>query len=516
MNSRSYKLIFTLLILSVVFILVLQAFWIRNFYIQKEEEFNSTVYSALEKVATKIEERKGLRKLQQNITVQKNDILLKDRKHSATLINKSVVVSNYSQVRNNNKKEDVEIKIGDVNMIQNDMKEIKIGDSSIKIISPHSTIVTKTQTLLSNGENSNEVDKLMDKMLLEIKIVDDDEKNPDTLNNIIKRVFENKGLFIPYEFSIKKIFKNKNETLSSSKGFNEKERSFVTDLSANKIFSTHNFLFVQFPGGNSFVFSSMRNTLILSLVFSLVMLSVFYYTIRLILKQKKLSEMKSDFINNMTHELKTPIATISLATDAINNPLIKNNEEKFKDYTRILKEENQKLNNHVERVLEMSMIDKGQLHLNKKKISLDQLINNTLKTHKLHIEKQNAKVNVEIDKEIFAMLDEGHMQAVFNNLIDNALKYSKEFCEIRINIKEVAKELVITFKDNGIGIDQHLKEKVFEKFFRVQGGNLHDAKGFGLGLAYVRSIVEAHGGTIELQSEKGKGSEFIIKLKKDV
>jgi two-component system phosphate regulon sensor histidine kinase PhoR len=513
MNTRSYKLIFTLLISSVVFILVLQAFWIRNFYIQKEDEFNATVYSALEKVAAKIEERKGLKKLQQNITVQKHDVQLKNGKQQTTIINKSVVVSNYAQVKNNDKKEDVEIKIGDVNSVKDAMREVKFNDSSVKIMPGNASMIS--QTLQSNDAGNANIDKLMDKMLFEIKIVDNDEKNPDTLNNIIKRVFENKGLFLPYEFALKKIFKKKDETLSRSKGFNDKEKAFVTDLSANKVFSTHNYLFVQFPGGNSFVFGSMKSTLLLSLVFSLVMLGVFYYTIRLILKQKKLSEMKNDFINNMTHELKTPIATISLATDAINNPHIKDNEERFKDYTRILKEENQKLNSHVERVLEMAMIDKGELYLNKKPVSLTQLVTNTLNTHKLHIQKQNAKVNVDIEKEVIVHLDENHMQAVFNNLMDNALKYSKELCEITIKIREVVNELVISFKDNGIGVDQPMREKVFEKFFRAQGGNLHDVKGFGLGLAYVRSIVEAHGGTIELQSEKGVGSEFIIKLKND-
>jgi two-component system phosphate regulon sensor histidine kinase PhoR len=512
MNIRSYKLIVVLLISSVVFILVLQAFWIRNFYVQKEDEFNSRVYAALERVANKIEERKGLRKLQQNITVQKNNITVNGKGHETTVINKSTVVSNYAQVKNRDKKEHMEIRMGDVNSIQNEMGDIKIGDSSVKIFSPNTTIVTKTQTIQSNGK-PDELNKLMDKMLLEIKIVDNDERDPDTLNNIIKKVFENKGLFLPYEFALKKIFKNKQENLASSKGFNEKEHSYVSDLSANKVFSSHNYLMVQFPDKNSFVFASIRNTFILSILFSLVIISIFFYTIRLILKQKKLNEMKNDFINNMTHELKTPIATISLATDAINNPTIKDNEEKFRDYTRILKEENQKLNSHVERVLEMAMLDKGELVLHKKPVNIGALIQKSIEAHKLHIQKQNAQVNLDNGIETLCEVDEEHMHAVFNNLLDNALKYSRDLCTVHIKVAHSLKDLVITFKDNGIGIDKDQKEKVFDKFFRAQSGNLHDVKGFGLGLAYVRSIVEAHDGSIELLSEKGKGSEFIIKLK---
>jgi two-component system, OmpR family, phosphate regulon sensor histidine kinase PhoR len=510
-SAKPYKFIFVSLIASVVCILALQGFWIRNFYLQKEEEFKATVYSALEKAAVKITERKNLQKLRQKITIHKEKIQPGGKKN-AVLVTKSATVSNYAQVRNPDKKEDIDIRISDVSSIQNEMPEIKIGDSSIRILSDNPGMITRSQTLQTSDGKNDEVNKLMDKMLMEVKIVDSDEKHPDTLNNIIKRVFENKGLFLPYEFAMKKIFKNKDETLASSKGFSDKQFSFVTDLSANKVFSTHNYLLVQFPNGGTFVFDSMRNMLLLSLLFSLVIIGVFYYTIRLIIKQKKLGEMKNDFINNMTHELKTPIATISLATEAINNPLIKDNDEKFKDYTRILKEENQKLNSHVERVLEMAMLDKGELVLNKKQVNIGKLIQRTIESHKLLIQKQNAKVNFSPDTEVICRVDEEHMLAAFNNLLDNALKYSKEFCTVNIQIARPLKDLVITFKDNGIGIDKEQKEKVFDKFFRAQGGNLHDVKGFGLGLSYVRSIVEAHNGSIELLSEKGKGSEFIIKL----
>lgn len=509
MSPRPYKLIFFLLITSVLSILTLQGFWLRNFYIQKEDEFNSRVYLAMEKIVARIDERKGLKKLQHNVTIHKNSA--NTGAQNTTIINKSVVVSNYAQVQNREKKEDVEIRISDVNSIKHAMKNVEIGDSSMSVMSPNATIVTRTQTLQSIGKNE-ELDKLMNKMLMEIKIVDDDEKNPDTLNNIIKKVFENKGLFLPYEFALKKIFKNKDETLASSKGFNDKEQSFTTDLSANKVFTTHNYLMLQFPTRSSYVFASIQNMLVLSLVFSLVIIGAFYYTIRLILKQKKLSEMKNDFINNMTHELKTPIATISLATDAISNPFVKEDQEKFKDYTRILKEENQKLNTHVERVLEIAMLDKGELAIRKKTLDVVGLIKKAIETHKLLIEKKKASVNIYYDAEFAFDVDEEHMLAVFNNLLDNALKYSKEICTINIHVTKSIKALIISFKDNGIGIDKAQREKVFDKFYRVQSGNVHDVKGFGLGLSYVRSIIEAHNGTIELQSEKGKGSEFIIKF----
>jgi two-component system phosphate regulon sensor histidine kinase PhoR len=509
MNAKPYKLIFILLILSVLSVFVLQAFWIRNFYIQKQDEFNQTVYAALEKVSTKLDERQKLQAAKEKIVL---DHSLNTTSRENTKSAGGTLVTTYAQVRNT-KKGSTRVSITKLETIKNDMQKIQIADSSIVIHSPGLTIV-KRSGKKKQDSNKKEIDKLIDKMLMEIRIIDTDERNGDTLKNIIKKIFANKGLFMPFEFALKKIFKNKDETLARSSAFNEKAVSFVTDLSTDKVFSTHNFLFIQFPTINNFVFSSMKNILLLSLLFSLLISTVFYYTIRLILNQKKLNEIKNDFVNNMTHELKTPIATISLALDSINNPEIKNNEEHFKEYTRILKEENRKLNRHVERVLQMAQLDRGELQIMKTQSDLVKILESSLKTFALLIEDKKAKVRFDpAAAEIKINADEEHLKAVFDNLLDNALKYSGDNCEIQISIKRNEGIVSITFKDNGIGIGSEHQEKIFDRFYRAQGGNLHDVKGFGLGLSYVKSMVEAHGGNIEVKSEKGKGSEFIIKFR---
>lgn len=266
---------------------------------------------------------------------------------------------------------------------------------------------------------------------------------------------------------------------------------------------------VSYLSPNNFIIKQMMGLLILSLLITILIGFVMIYLFKRMLSQEKLHQLKNDFINNMTHELKTPIATISLAVDGISNPAIKNDEAKFNNYTAILKEENKKLNNHVERVLQMALLEKGELHLDKKSINLKSLLENCIHTQQLQIQNKNAKV-VLTAEELTVNGDEFHLMNAFTNLLDNALKYSGENCEITISLN---KQGEIRFKDNGIGIDKAIQEKVFEKFFRAQGGNLHDVKGFGLGLSYVKSIIEAHGGTIELRSEKNKGSEFIIKLR---
>ena len=544
MHSRPYKIIFAMLILSVLAVLLLQGFWIKNFYNQKLEEFDKTVYAALEKINEKLQERHNIKIIKDQMMKRKQ---FPDKNKDTHVISRT---SSYSSSFHANGKKTVKqivkIENSDGNTIQINRSDSELttlpipqifiatnnidpNDSIGNISLSHSTITVEsgnkksTKTFLvknktkdhpaKNPEKLNDIDQLMDKMLMEIKIAGTDDTQPDTLKHIIQTALENKGIFTQFEFSLKKtINASKTETLSQSSKFDSTKTAYKSDLSANKVFKTHNFLFLQFPQSGDVVFKEMKNILILSLVFAMVIIVIFYITLKAILKQKRLSEIKNDFINNMTHELKTPIATISLAVDALNNPLIKNNEQKFDQYTAILKEENQKLNAHVEHVLQVALLDKGELQLHKTKLNLNTIIRSAIHHHALQINASKAKIVFDPEDDVVITADEFHLLNVFNNLLDNALKYSNENCKVEILINKTDTDVIVKIKDNGIGIEPELHKKVFEKFYRVQGGNLHDVKGFGLGLSYVKSIIEKHNGTIELQSEKHKGSEFIIKL----
>jgi two-component system phosphate regulon sensor histidine kinase PhoR len=257
----------------------------------------------------------------------------------------------------------------------------------------------------------------------------------------------------------------------------------------------------------------MVNILIISILLLIGIGFIFISLIKRMFNQERLLQLKNNFINNMTHELKTPIATISLAVDSINNPLVKNNEPKLKEYINIIKQENKKINQHVEKVLQMALLEKGDIALEKKSFDLVEIINLSIKNNKLKTASVKACITFESNLEkAITIGDEFSLLNVFNNLIDNALKYSTENCKIDIRLKKENQFYVISITDNGIGIDKTELSSIFDKFYRVQGGNLHDVKGSGLGLSYVRSIIELHSGSIEVNSEINKGSTFTIKL----
>ena len=521
MNARSYKIILAVLSFCIFFILLIQAYWIRNSYLRKKEDFNRVVYESLEQLNDKLRERRGLKQLKMTYFIQNGDTIAKTpSRHMRIITEKKVQINNRSAqtILSKSTGSVIAAELNDSILITGKDKKVNLILSGTKSqLFVHEDKQNLKELIKKSGQNlpdEAELTKLVDKMVTEITVMDTNDDNPDTLKKLIQKTLENKGLFIPFEFSMQKRKGALTETLLQSAGYTAKESSYQSDLSANKVFNTHDFLLLQFPSQNDFILAGIKGSLILSFVFSLVIISAFYYTLRLIFKQKRLSDIKNDFVNNMTHELKTPIATISLALDAIKNPIIKNNEEKFNDYNRILKEENQKLNRHVERVLQMALIDKGELPVYKKQVDLVALMKDALDQYKLQIADQKARVDLMASSEQIIMLgDEHHLQTTFGNLLDNALKYSKTDGRIFIQLQQEQEGIKISFRDHGIGIDKEQHEKIFDKFYRVQAGNVHDVKGFGLGLSYVKSIVEAHGGAITVESEKGKGSEFVIFFK---
>ena len=265
----------------------------------------------------------------------------------------------------------------------------------------------------------------------------------------------------------------------------------------------------------SLVFESLWLPIISAIVFTLLIMTAFYLTVRTMLKQKKLSEIKNDFINNMTHEFKTPLATISLAVDALRNERVVSDKEKMNYFSTIIKEENKRMNRQVETILKAALLDKQEVQLLLRPIHAHQVIKDVVGNFTLQLEEKNGKAELLLNAENdFIDADEVHFSNLIINLIDNAIKYSKDDQPpmIKITTESNPKSIVIIIEDNGIGMNKETVKRVFEKFYRAHTGNIHNVKGFGLGLSYVKTMVEAHGGEIKVDSVLGKGSTFTIEL----
>lgn len=285
--------------------------------------------------------------------------------------------------------------------------------------------------------------------------------------------------------------------------------SFTENLSPNEI------LMVIVPKGKNLVYKSLRWRIATAILFTIIIFAAFALTVNTMLRQKKLSEIKNDFINNMTHEFKTPLATISLAVDALKNEKVLGDKEKMGYFGSIIKEENQRMNRQVETILKAALLEKQEVGLMLKPTHAHKVIRDVADYFTLQLEEKKGKVDLELKSgNDLIEADEVHFPNLINNLLDNAVKYSKENVppEIKIATQSNGKFLKIFLEDNGIGMNRETVKRIFEKFYRAHSGNIHNVKGFGLGLSYVKTMIEAHGGDIKVESTLGKGSTFTIEL----
>lgn len=333
------------------------------------------------------------------------------------------------------------------------------------------------------------------------------------LQYYLKQEFSNNGLNIPFAFLV--MNKDGNIVYQSD----SIKHSAVADMITQVLFpndppSKRSYLKVYFPTKNSYIFSSVE-FIIPSVAFTLVLLVTFMFTIFIIFRQKKLSEMKNDFINNMTHELKTPVSTISLAAQMLKDSDITKSPDVFKHISGVINDETKRLSFLVEKVLQMSLFERQKAALKLKELDANDLIANIAYTFTLKVEKYGGTIDIDLDAtESTIYVDEMHFTNVLFNLMDNAVKYRRPDVPLKLMCRTWNEngKLVLSIEDNGVGIKKEYLKKVFDRFFRVPTGNVHDVKGFGLGLAYVRKIVEDLSGSIRAESEVNNGTKFIISL----
>ena len=275
-------------------------------------------------------------------------------------------------------------------------------------------------------------------------------------------------------------------------------------------------LIIIVPDFTKQIWGSLRWIIVGLVAFMLVIIAAFFVTLRTLFNQKKLSEIKSDFINNMTHEFKTPLATISLAVDALRNEKVQSNKEKMDYFTGIIKEENKRMNRHVETILQAALQEKQEMKLDLVELHVHQIIEKTIENYQLQLEEKNGKVELKLNaKNDFIFADEIHFTNLLSNLIDNAIKYSYEKVLIKVSTHSTNKFVFISVHDNGIGMSKESVKHIFEKFYRAHTGNVHNIKGFGLGMSYVKMVIDAHKGKIKVDSALGKGSTFTIEIPRE-
>lgn len=339
--------------------------------------------------------------------------------------------------------------------------------------------------------------------------------NIDLLNKEIKKRLHDRGIDLEYYLGIAP------EGVDTIFASNEKVKADLfrkTDYRANlypenRVFAQPMYLSIYFPKKINYLLRTMQFRMLTSFIFILIIIFSFAFTIWTIFRQKKLSDMKTDFINNMTHEFKTPITTISLAGQALIDPDVAKDQNRLSRFSGVILDESAKLGSQVEKILQMAILDRGTFKLKVDEVNLHDVIEGIAESYELRLSNEHSYLNLNLNAQNpIVKGDEVHLSSLVDNLIDNAIKYCKDYPEVTVETENTKQGLYLTVSDNGIGMSKDTLKKIFDRFYRVPTGNVHNVKGFGLGLAYVKTIVEAHGGKISVHSEPGQGTRFKVFL----
>ena len=382
----------------------------------------------------------------------------------------------------------------------------------------------ETETLNSNlkeilekiSNKSNMMMGLLEEMMLP-KIGLTNRFDPDQLDSLLHTELKKKSIDIPYDYAI--INPRSGRLIEISKDYsNERllQSHFKTNLFPNDVTNEPNLLVIDFPSQEKYLMSKIWFPLSSSALLILIILICFGYAVFTIVRQKKISVMKTDFMNNMTHEFKTPISTIGLAIEALLDPTIPQKASMKMKYLGIIADENKRLESQVADVLQMAQLDKNELKLNLVTVDLHAIIQQAVDKISIQMERKLGHLKLALNASQFKLKgDEAYLLGVLLNLLDNALKYSNDAPNIMIRTQNIRGQLICSIKDHGMGMSKEAQRSIFQKFYRVASGNVHNIKGFGLGLAYVKEIITLHHGSIEVESELKKGTNFIVKFPLD-
>ncbi len=369
----------------------------------------------------------------------------------------------------------------------------------------HSKFVYKSGQFMPNDESKQ--------FFLQNNFRVDGVFSKEEVREIITEKLKQNNIRLSFEYCVTNYF---NFSILQSDGFRMEDAHSAKTiaLAPEDAVRAREILFLSIYEDKNAIIREMLWMIIASVVFTTIIVLAFFVTLRTLFNQKKLSEIKSDFINNMTHELKTPLATISLAIDALTNEKVIHDTDKIKVYSSMIKEENKRMNKQVEKILQAARLEKEEIKLNIQQLDTHQIISKVADNMTLQIQEKQGTLTLKLNATNPVVdADEVHFSNIIFNLLDNAMKYSKDAPHIEVQTLNTGNGMLsIKIKDNGIGMDKETQSRIFEKFYRAHTGNIHNVKGFGLGLSYVKAIVDAHGGKIKVESAPGKGSTFTLIL----
>ncbi len=499
MNKKSILAIIGLMTCALAGIVLVQAYWVRSAVALNEEQFDKSVQEAMYAVTQQLETQELvaafelIKRRTPNLPVPEIDTSFQLQKSS-----------------DGNMKMEMQISVPFASLLIN------------QPIAAFSAIRSPHQKQEQMQERFYAFSKMMGRHVFSPQVLT--HITNKSIKSLLDNELHNRGIKLPCDFGLYSVYYGsvvssyyadcpEDSTYLKREGY---KSLFASPYKLPLFIDTYSnepggFLMLYFPDKNIFVWKKVWLNLLGSLLFAAIILFCFIYTIQVIFKQKQLSDVKNDFINNMTHEFKTPIATISLAADSISNPMIAANPDRVRRFANIIKEENKRMNKQVEKVLQMALLDKEEVKMNYKEIDIHTVIETAVQNIGLQIEKREGTLVETLSAtNPIIVADEVHLTNVIYNLLDNANKYSAEKPSITIHTEDAQNGVRITVADKGIGMAKEDTKKIFDKFYRVGTGNLHDVKGFGLGLSYVKKIVDAHRGTVQVKSELHKGSEFIL------
>ncbi|KAF2517981.1 sensor histidine kinase [Flavobacterium foetidum] len=524
MNKLFFRILVLLMSLSLIGIILVQVYWFNSSFKNNDEQFKYHVTQVIGNVADKLEKQElyayadKANKLKDSIgkTPKKEDLLevlfiQKNKKTNKTIVYSNTLTSEDYDITGElfNKKFSSERfksfsskRVTEVYNNNNGIDNNPLGQSII----PDLKI-----------EKSGSLD-ILNKMQQEITLKDiagalplDERISAPKLNSLLKKELEEYGVKTKFEFG---VLNSGLATKIKSEGFHyDKDASYQVPIFTDNEGNSNYELYVTFPHKKKFLLSELLSITILSIIFTLIIIVAYTSALNQLLRQKHISEIKTDFINNMTHEFKTPIATINLALDAIRNPKIIEDKEKVYRYLQMIRDENKRMHAQVENVLRISKLEKRELDITKEPTVIHDIIDDAIEHVNLILEDRQGTVVKHFNAaRTTSLINEVHFTNVLVNILENAIKYSPDAPKIEIFTENVKDMILIKVKDHGLGMSKVAQKRVFEKFYREHTGDLHNVKGHGLGLAYVKRIVEDHNGQVYVESEKGKGSTFIIKI----